>query len=770
VLWMFQTGSHEIIRDVAQMMPAPLQQRFEQTHDVLECLGTGRVTQVLLLRERATGQLQALKILNGRCREDAVVKRRFGRACSSLLHLRHEHILKVLEIAPLGFDEPYMLTRYLGRNSLSEMLKSYRSLHESDVVSIFYALARGLHFAHEYGVVHGGLEPTDIFILRGDFLQLKPVLADFGMSLVGADFNSSGRGQSLTGESFGNVRYMSPEQCRGEAPSAKSDIYSLGCLMFEALTGRPAFALGSPLEVMLSHASGSSDFLISQLESHKISEPLVQIVSAMLAPQPGLRPASMGIVASRLKELMPRPAAKPRYASPLSISAELRAKHVSKQLSDTSGKMLLRGAVAPPLRRHQSSPEVDSPQSKGPEVNIPQSSSPSSSRPQSRPQGDTPSPFVDPARRDLPQDKIMRFMSVVIELDTTAAPRLVEAKATPDPVVPALPLPQSEIESPGFYEQYLRVPQNQQGQNPQDLRVDGVSVGPKGALVVPAGLPEDSSPVAPARRSSVKPKKQSVPLRVVLTDPYVVVVITVVTCVFALTVGRYLYERYQGSLSHSPTLYEGATGHKGIYALPINLEEQIDTALDDLRTLRRPHQRLHAVGFLANVVGLDMDVKRPESSKYILLQPERFATLVTCGANEEDEEVRDALVQLVHFVAANDIFGSEYLIDLLRTNKVPGVKSFVVDACCYTTSPRADLSMCKLEELLIAHLITEKNAENRLTITRAMIASGAVPSAKSVKLLGAMSRGSDTLLRDFARRMLQRTKDSVIMPLRSDDY
>lgn len=767
---MVQTGSHEIIKNFAQMLPVLLQQRFEQTHDVLECLGTGRVTQVFLLKERATGQLQALKILNERCRDDSVVKRRFGRACTSLLYLRHEHILKVLEIAPLGFDEPYMLTRYLGRNSLREMLKNYRSLAESDVVSIFYALARGLHFAHEYGVVHGGLEPTDIFILRGDFLQLKPVLADFGMSLVGADFISSSQGQALTGESFGNVRYMSPEQCRGEAPSAKADIYSLGCLMFEALTGRPAFALGSPLEVMLSHASGSSDFLISQLESHKISEPLVQIVGALLAPQPGLRPASMGIVASRLKELMPRPAAKPRYISPLSISAELKAKHVSKQLSDTSGKMLLRGAIVPPLRCHQSSLEVNGPEIRGTEATIPQSSSPPSSRPQNRPQVNAPSPFVDPARRDLPQDKIMRFMSVVIELDTTAAPRLVEAKATPDPVVQASPLSQSEIESPSFYEQYLHVPQDQQGQNPQNLRVDGVSVGPKDALVVPAGLPEDSSSVATAPRSRVKQKAQWVPLWVVLRDPYVVAVIVVVTCVLALTVGKSFYDRYQGSLSHSPTLYEGATGHKGIYALPINLEEQIDTALADLRTLIRPHQRLHAVGFLSNVVGLDMDVKRPESSKYILLQPERFAILVNSGANEEDEEVRDALVQLVHFVAADDIFGSEYLMDLLRTNEDPGVNNFVIDACCDTTSRRPDLSMCKLEELLIAHLLRERNAENRLAITRAMIASGAVPSAKSVKVLGAMSRGSDTLLRDFARRMLQRTKDSVILPLGSDGH
>jgi len=760
VLWMFQTGSHEIIKNVAHLLPVLLRQRFEQTHDVLECLGTGRVTQVLLLKERATGQLQALKILNERCRDDSVVKRRFGRACASLFYLRHEHILKVLEIAPLGFDEPYMLTRYLGRNSLSEMLKSYRSLHESDVVSIFYALARGLHFAHEYGVVHGGLEPTDIFILRGDFLQLNPVLADFGMSLVGADFISSSRGQSLTGESFGNVRYMSPEQCRGEAPSAKADIYSLGCLMFEALTGRPAFALGSPLEVMLSHASGSSDFLINQLESHKISEPLLQIVSAMLAPQPGLRPASMGIVASRLKELMPRPAAKPRYISPQSISAELKAKHVSKRLSDTSGKMLLRGAIVPPLRRHQSSPEVN-----GPEAIIPQSSSPSSSRPQSRAQGNAPSPFVDPARRDLPQDKIMRFMSVVIEPDTTAAPRLVEAKATPNPVVQAPPLPHSAIESPGFYEQYLRVPQNS-----QNLGVDGVSVGPKDALVVPSGLPEDSSSVAPAPYSRIKQKTQLVPQWVVLRNPRVVVVIVLVTCVFALTVGKSLYERYQGSLSHSPTLYEGATGHKGTYALPINLEEQIDTALTDLRTLRRPHQRLHAVGFLANVVGLDMDVKRPESSKYILLQPERFATLVTCGANEEDEEVRDALVQLVNFLAANDTFGSEYLLDLLRTNKDQVINNFVIDACCQTTSPRADLSICKLDELLIEHLLREKNAENRLAITRAISASGAVPSAKSVKVLGAMSRGSDILLRDFAKRMLRRTKDVILLPMIPDEY
>jgi serine/threonine protein kinase len=572
---MFQTGNHEIIKDSAQSLPEALRERFESTHTVMECLGAGRVTQVYLLREEATGQLQALKILNPRCRGDAVVKRRFSRACMALIGLRHEHILRVLEIAPPDFDEPYMLTRYHGRNSLADMMQTYRAMHESDAVSIFYALSRALHFAHEYGVVHGGLEPTDIFILRGDFLQLKPVLADFGMSLVGADFNSSTRGQALTGESFGNVRYMSPEQCRGEAPSAKSDIYSLGCLMFEALSGQPAFALGTPLEVMLSHASGSSDFLIAQLAARDISEPLVQIVSSMLAPQPGQRPASMGAVASRLKELMP-PSQKdrPKLISPQSISAEIKARRVSKQLSDTSGRMLLRGATVPPL----SPPRVGHRDDAG-LVERPQKT------PGVGPQG-MALPPVDSSQLKRQQDKNMRLKPVVMEPEEcegpVISPRLVETKDRSEPTP---------------------------------------------AKLVPFA-PQKPPSVPVASSSSAKPERKrerSMPLRAVLTDPYVVVAVTVVASVFVLTLGAPFIEQIRRYYSETPVT--SSFERRDNYAmrnLDQSLNRQIGKSLSILRSRYNAGQRLMAANTLSDLGGLNRTVYHPEIARFILLQPDRF--------------------------------------------------------------------------------------------------------------------------------------------------
>ncbi|MBK9206658.1 MAG: protein kinase [Candidatus Obscuribacter sp.] len=710
---MFQTGNHEIVKDSAQSLPEALRERFESTHTVMECLGAGRVTQVYLLREEATGQLQALKILNPRCRADAVVKRRFSRACLALIGLRHEHILRVLEIAPPDFDEPYMLTRYHGRNSLADMMQTYRAMHESDAVSIFYALSRALHFAHEYGVVHGGLEPTDIFILRGDFLQLKPVLADFGMSLVGADFNSSTRGQALTGESFGNVRYMSPEQCRGEAPSAKSDIYSLGCLMFEALSGQPAFALGTPLEVMLSHASGSSDFLIAQLAARDISEPLVQIVSSMLAPQPGQRPASMGAVAARLKELIP-PSQKdrPKLISPQSISAEIKAKRVSKQLSNTSGRMLLRGATVPPL-----SPPRVSNREDGERLERPQG-----------PLGRAQTP-ADPSQLKLQQDKNMRLKRVVMEPDDheepNISPRLVEAKDRPDPAPALVPF-----------------------------------------------APQKPPSLAVAPSSSSKPdRKGFVPLRAVLTDPYVVVAVTVVASVFVLTLGAPFIEQIRRYYSELPVsnLYHPNDDY-AMRNLDQSLNRQIGKSLSILRSRYNAGQRLMAANTLSDLGGLNRTVYHPEIARFILLQPDRFSALVESGALEVDEEVRPLLVDLVHSLAADDTFGREYLMETLRSNKHQTFNNFVIDASVCPESQRKGKAMDKLEVALIKHLLGEDNAEISQAIMRAILVSEAEPVGEAANILNELARRGDPLKRDFAKRMLRRTKDVILLPMRPDEY
>lgn len=706
---MFQTGNHEIIKESAAALPEALRLRFESSHEVLECLGTGRVTQVYLLKERSTGQLQALKFLNSRCRQDAVVRRRFSRVCVSLFGLRHEHILRVLQIAPLGFDEPYLLTRYHGRNSLADMLESYRALHESDVISIFYALARALHYAHEYGVVHGSLEPTDIFILRGDFLQLKPMLADFGMSQVGADFNSSTRGQALTGESFGNVRYMSPEQCRGELPSVKSDIYSFGCLMFEALSGRPAFALGSPLEVMLSHASGSSDFLIAQLAAHKISEPLVQIVSAMLSPQPGQRPASMGAVAARLKELMPPVVpANQKHLSAQSISAELKARRVSKQLSDTSGRMLLRGAIVPPL-------------SKSPE---PAAGAPGGLR---------PSPLAgyrDPARvkEQKQQSKIVRLQHVLEEptpvQDSSVKPRLVLESDRQQPAAPVL---------------------------------------------VSSSEPKSSTaPLAPSAAVDQPGEPDSKPAT--LSEPYLIVLATVVAFVAVLASGGPLFDQLQ---RHSEQLRIQSQAEQ-FHRQAVELREtggyyNLSAYLETLRHRYNARQRMVAVNGLSDMVGLNRTAYKPENIKFILRQPDNFALLVESGALEVDDEVRMGLVELVHFLAVDDIYAREYLMELLRANKHKDYNDFVVDASICPADQRHGKTMDALEVSLLKRLIVESNRSISQSIMQNMLASGVIPSVEGADALNELLQQGDRHKREFAKVMLQRSKGLVLLPLEPDD-
>lgn len=305
--WFILTSSESNNLPPAKSLPVKLVEVLSSGYMIVGVIGSGRISTTLRLRHKLTGKDEAAKYLNDEYADDPEVVRRFERVYDNLVGLHHDGILKAGECSESGFTPPFILMKYM-RHSLTAVLAGNGRLSEKQSLALLLQLAEALRYAHDNGIIHGGIEPNDVFLSvdkdnsgSGEVLA-STCISDFGMSRVGP---GPGANEALgaTGESFGNVRYMSPEQCKGLLPDARSDVYSLGCLSFEMLTGRPVYALGTDLEVMLSHSGLANDILLEGMQAGGVSQPLCQLVDSMLAKAPEDRPATMQVLVEKLQDL-----------------------------------------------------------------------------------------------------------------------------------------------------------------------------------------------------------------------------------------------------------------------------------------------------------------------------------------------------------------------------------------------------------------------------------------------------------------------------------
>ncbi len=171
--------------------------------------------------------------------------------------LKHPNLVEVHDFGVTEEHHPYLLMDLVDGQSLAQLLKKQGTLSVVRTVSLSVQVAFGLLYAHENKVVHRDIKPGNIMLLHADEITTEGSIriVDFGIAkLVQSD---EGQIQELTktGEIFGSPLYMSPEQCKGDTVDARSDIYSLGCVMFECLTGSPPFWGDSAMSTMLKRLS-----------------------------------------------------------------------------------------------------------------------------------------------------------------------------------------------------------------------------------------------------------------------------------------------------------------------------------------------------------------------------------------------------------------------------------------------------------------------------------------------------------------------------------
>jgi len=256
-----------------------------------------RVTQIFLNKE------MALKVLN-RSQASDVHYLRFQQEAKAAAALNHPAIIKVIDFGLLEGDVPFLAMELVDGITLSDYLEQHGALELEAAIPLFMRICDGLGFAHRHGIIHRDIKPSNIMLLEQEnYLQGDIKIVDFGIAKLSHTENGEIQSLTHTGEIFGSPLYMSPEQCDGKPVDSRSDVYSLGCVFFQSLTGSVPFVGNNSLATMLMHSKQPPPTL-SEIAQKEIPERLESIVAKMLAKSPTERFENLGEVISELQKVL----------------------------------------------------------------------------------------------------------------------------------------------------------------------------------------------------------------------------------------------------------------------------------------------------------------------------------------------------------------------------------------------------------------------------------------------------------------------------------
>ena len=215
---------------------------------VLHRLGSGGMAEVYCAQDLQLGRKVALKILYRRFAEDSEFVERFRREASSAAGLQHQHVVAVYDRGE--YDGTYYIAmEYLEGRSLKTIVQQEAPLDPDRAIDLTIQVLRAARFAHRRGIIHRDLKPHNVIVDA----EGRAKVTDFGIARAGAS------DMTQTGSIMGTAQYLSPEQAQGHAVSAASDIYSIGIMLYELLTGRVPFEGESAVTIALKQVNERAD-------------------------------------------------------------------------------------------------------------------------------------------------------------------------------------------------------------------------------------------------------------------------------------------------------------------------------------------------------------------------------------------------------------------------------------------------------------------------------------------------------------------------------
>ena len=268
---------------------------LDNRYEILEVLGTGGMAVVYKARCHRLNRLVAIKILKDDYLQDEEFRRRFHSESQAVAMLSHPNIVSVYDVST-SITADYIVMELIDGITLKQYMEKKGVLNWKETLHFGIQIAKALEHAHERGIVHRDIKPHNVMVLKNGSVKVT----DFGIARM------MSKGNTLTKEALGSVHYISPEQAKGGRVDNRSDIYSLGVVMYEMMSGRPPYDGESPVSVAIQHINGGA--VMPSTLNPNIPGGLEQIIMRAMAHDPSGRYSSAMQMLADMDEFRKDPA------------------------------------------------------------------------------------------------------------------------------------------------------------------------------------------------------------------------------------------------------------------------------------------------------------------------------------------------------------------------------------------------------------------------------------------------------------------------------
>ncbi|MBS1956494.1 MAG: protein kinase [Cyanobacteria bacterium SZAS-4] len=293
--------------------PPAFKRSFAGKYQFVAQIGSGGMGVIYKAKQPLLDRYYAIKMLNVQKANQRMLAR-FHQEAKAASTLNHPNVISVHDFGFTDDDDPYMVMDFVEGMSLAALLQSGGAIPYKEALGIFIQIATGMNHAHILGVLHRDLKPSNVMLTNPESVVAEVKIVDFGIAKINKAEESSSLTQ--TGDVFGSPLYMSPEQASGMKVDARSDIYSLGCLMYEVLTGAPPLQADTIIQTMFLHLNQMPMTMSEMHPSAHFPESLEYVVRKCLEKDPSLRYQSMlDLKVDLVKVSVDQPIREQKYAA-----------------------------------------------------------------------------------------------------------------------------------------------------------------------------------------------------------------------------------------------------------------------------------------------------------------------------------------------------------------------------------------------------------------------------------------------------------------------
>ncbi len=310
-------------------------------YELLELIGEGGMGLVYKVRHIGAGNTLALKILRKELANDPVNVKRFQQELKTTGMLTHPNMVPVYDSGVTEDGAPFLVMEYIDGWNLSQILEQEGYLDLDRFFHLFTQVCDALIHAHDRRIIHRDLKPSNIMVTANDTGFESAKIVDFGIARVFQRATINGTKLTQMGDVLGSPIYMSPEQCLSQKLDERSDVYSLGVVMYEAISGAPPFPGDTAVEIIMGHLQEKPPSLTRIRPDFNIPGDLELLIYSCLEKDPGIRPQKVKDVCEELRRVAVSARSRGYTRSIKQIPRRLKAriKRTLRRLNESKGRI-----------------------------------------------------------------------------------------------------------------------------------------------------------------------------------------------------------------------------------------------------------------------------------------------------------------------------------------------------------------------------------------------------------------------------------------------